>query len=111
MSSSHRAGSIETDETIETEANTDGNVEDVYFTKEVFELRESDAFLGACMDSAAQKTVIGKEQAQAYCDFSNISFELRDDTPVGILASGLTNTEASALSSFVYRLMTAISLN
>ena len=81
MSSSHRAASSDTDETIETEANTDGNAEDFYFTKEVFELRESDTFLGACIDSAAQKTIIGKGQAQAYCDFSNIPFELRDDTP------------------------------
>lgn len=36
VSSSHREGKSDTDWTIETEANTDGNPENFYFTKEVF---------------------------------------------------------------------------
>lgn len=43
MSSSHIEGSYDPDETIETDANTDGNAENVYFTEEVFELKETDA--------------------------------------------------------------------
>ena len=46
-----------------------------------FELKATDSFLGAGIDHAAQKTVIGKMQAQAYYDFSNVNFELQTDAP------------------------------
>ena len=43
--------------------------------------RGADTFLGACIDSAAQKTFIGRKQAKAYCDFAKVDFELRTDGP------------------------------
>lgn len=51
-------------------------------------MRETDAFLDACIDSAVQKTVIGRKQAKACCDFANVSFELRDDTLCRTFAFG-----------------------
>ena len=61
VSSSHREDSRYNDETIEMEANTDRNAENVYFTKGVFELRETDAFLGHAL------TLLLRRQSLARC--------------------------------------------
>ena len=37
---------------------------------------KSAAFLGACIDADAQRYVIGRKQALAYCEFSGITFEV-----------------------------------
>lgn len=40
-----------------------------------------DEFLGACIDSAAQKTVIGVRQARALCAWPNEDFKIEDTWP------------------------------
>ena len=47
----------------------------------MFEPKATDTLFGACIESAAQKTVIGRMQAKAYCDFANVAFELQTDGP------------------------------
>lgn len=58
------AGSTEQQDKVESEqANR------TYVTNQTWERTESDPFLGACIDSAAQKSIIRKQQAQACSDF------------------------------------------
>lgn len=65
-------GSSRTGETGDDSSNEETNK--VFIINESWALPSGGPFHGACLESAAQKTVIGKEQAEAYCDFANIPF-------------------------------------
>ena len=56
----------------EEKAVEDG--ENIFVVNESSVVPDNLPFLGACVDSAAQKTVIGELQAKAYCEFMNIPF-------------------------------------
>ena len=81
VTSSHQEEHSDTNESALPDIEGEGSAENVYFTNNVFELKATDTFLGACIDSTAQKIEVGKRQAQAYCDFSNVTFELQTDSP------------------------------
>lgn len=64
---------------MEGSGNDDIN-EGLHAIMEIFEVileikSASDRFEGACMDSGAQRIVIGKPQAELYATFSNVKVE------------------------------------
>ena len=48
---------------------------EVYLVHEEITKGNCIPFLGACIDTGAQKSVIGVEQARAYCQFMNVQYE------------------------------------
>ncbi len=65
----------------------------------------SEEFLGALLDTGAEKCVVGKRQAQLYCRYVNIPFAPRPSNAGFTLAT--VGRPASELLSSVYRSMTA----
>ena len=57
-------------------------------------------FLGACIDTGAQRPVIGKKQTVAYCEFTSIPFQLEAMTHPVFTSSG--NDVTRALARFHY---------
>lgn len=81
VSSSHNDRCEKANDSTEVYIDAEGTNENIYFTNEVFELKTTDTFIRACIDSAAQKTVIGKKQADTCCEFASIAPNLRTDVP------------------------------
>ena len=77
-------------ESILSENDTTGNVDSTehpndsgsdainhaYLTSKSWNVTVGDPFHGICIDSAAQRSVVGVERAQAYCSLFNVPFSL-----------------------------------
>lgn len=72
VSSSHKEEHTDTNKSTKLDVDSEGSAENIYFKNDVFELKATDKFLGACIDSAAQKTVIAKRKMQSYFDSANV---------------------------------------
>ncbi|CDF36767.1 unnamed protein product [Chondrus crispus] len=71
------SGNDTTDDVDSTEHPTDSGcdaINHVYLTSKSWNVTVSDPFHGICIDSAAQKSVVGVEQAKAYCSLFNVPY-------------------------------------
>ena len=71
------SGNDATGDVDSTEHPTDSDAEPinhVYVTSKSWNVTLGDPFHGICIDSAAQRSVVGVEQAKAYCSLFNVPF-------------------------------------
>lgn len=59
-----------------------------FIINHTYALSGSEQFLGACVDSAAQRTVIGRYQAESYCNLFNVPFNLISDGTAKVFSFG-----------------------
>lgn len=82
VSSSPNERCDEANDSNEFNIDAEGTNDNIYFTNELFELKTTYTFIGACIDSAAQKTVIGNKQTDTCCERAKIASDLRADALV-----------------------------